>query len=220
MKSKLIIKCPRCGKKGRLRLKDKRYNSVMVSHYDSKKYLTAKSGGSKTHYLGTIRTPEKLITKIFLKYGVKYTEEDKEEFSKVVKKFTKLIKTGHNTDISQNEITGIATTLNELRRIRKTLEIEFKIIDRKIYWENVKCHKCHTELGDFWAEFRGVQNKNRIMLHHPIDTKDLKSLTKRQNIELLKIKFQEDILYEKDDEAKEIVIKLIDMVFPPTKLGD
>ncbi len=166
MKSKLIIKCPRCGKKGRLRLKDKRYNSVVVSHYDSKKYHKGKSGGSKTHYLGTIRTPEKLIAKMFLKNEAKFTEDDKEEFSKVVKKFTKLIKTGHSTGISQNEITAIATILNELRRIRKTLEIEFKITDRKMRWKNIKCPKCHTELGDFWAEFRGVQNKNRILLHH------------------------------------------------------
>lgn len=165
MKSKLTIKCPRCGKKGRLRLKDKRYNSVVISHYDSKKYHAGKAGGSKTHYLGTIKTPEKLIVKMFLKYGVKFTEDDKNEFSKVVKKFTKLIKTGHNIDISHNEVSVIATTINELRRIRKTREIEFKIESRKLVWKNVKCRKCNTELGDFWIKFRGIQNKNNVYLH-------------------------------------------------------
>ncbi len=165
MKIKTNIKCPRCGKKGRLRLKDKRYNSVVISHYDSKKYHKGRAGGTKTHYLGTIRNPEKLIDEIFLKYGVNFTDDDKVKFSRVVKKFAKLIKNGHSTGISENEITTIAATLNELRKIRKTQEIEFKITNRKVYWKNIKCRKCNTELGDFWANFRGVQNENNIRLH-------------------------------------------------------
>ena len=164
MKSKFIIKCPRCSKSGRLRIKDKRYNMVEVSHYDSEKYQKGKGGGSKPHYIGTIRNPQKLIDQVFEKYGVNYTEENKKEFSNIIQKFSKAVKEDKETDITQNEITIMTSILNELRKIRKAKEIKSKIGEIKKQWRPT-CPKCHNEIS-VWATFKGVQIKHDIILSH------------------------------------------------------
>jgi len=171
-KLNLVIKCPKCGKRGKLRLKDKRYSSVVISHYNSKKYHRGKAGGSETHYIGSIKNTRKLIKKLILKYGAKFSEDELEEFRKVFEKFSRSIKIDDSQEIIDNKITiheiiGITSILYELKNIKKILKEKPKIEEREIKWSSIKCPKCSEKIGPFSAKFRGVKIKDKILLRYP-----------------------------------------------------
>jgi len=178
------VKCPRCKKIGVLRPKDKRLNKLYVLHYDPEKYKKT-GNGKRWHYLGDLNKQNqkwlealiednldhKLWHKYFVFSSIKellpVDEEEKTEFWDTVMNLRKKSKGLQSKDTSY-DLTLFAELINELRKIRKAMEVESKIIDKEVTWnDGINCPNCKIELLGFKATFRGVQTYQKIRLHYP-----------------------------------------------------
>jgi len=189
-----FVMCPRCRKLGSLRLKDKRYNSLVVYHYDNQKYQHA-GKGDKTCYIGRIsklsrdpKTKATAIERAKIK-SLKFTDQishlfeenntdllqntvEKQAFIDNLVTFEQRIRKqkSEKFTIDQN-LTYFTSILNELRRIRKNLGKKRKIIERKLEW-NIPCIYCKKEMR-IGALFRGVDSKRGIRMYYGKKLDDL-----------------------------------------------
>jgi hypothetical protein len=161
-KNKFNIKCPRCRKNGILRLKEKGRNSLIIYHYDHKKYWNGTSG-TKTCYIGSMKTS---AHKIFHKY---FWDKENEEFKYFNKMWNK-IQDNIQKDLALPQIEPnnemlekFASILNEIRKIKSMEEKSKKVKGQRLWW-SIKCPKCRIGI-QMHATFWGVDRKRPVGIY-------------------------------------------------------
>jgi len=158
------VKCPRCGKRGTLRLKQKNRRTVVVYHYDKTAYKQFKTSGTKFCYVGSIDSFAKsFLSEIQDEKGKTISDLDQNWLKETMDRFQKeLQNTDNNNMILNKDMTRFAEFLNEARKIRNMLKKETKIQKHSIQY--IQCGNCRHPID--LKEYKGVEINNRFYVLH------------------------------------------------------
>jgi len=156
-KSKIKIDCPRCGKLGTLRLKDKKYNKLVVYHYNRKKYLNNEKSDSTLCYIGSLsKVTESILWDAWKKSNPKKfrSELDKRQIKKILQNLKNIVKSESNKKASviNFDLTEIASLLYGTSQINKYLKQKYDY--RRLLWD-IHCPHCNRGII-IGAWFSGV----------------------------------------------------------------
>lgn len=167
-KKKNLIICPKCGKLGTLRRKEKGKNRLICYHYDKQRYQKNESPDTPC-YLGTLDQELKntIISSWIEKKNMASLENEKDlkRIGEVLDKFE--ISEGEYKDFDfekeetrtllNNVVQGIATMTNEFRKSN-----QFKSSHHGYTWD-IHCPAC-KEKYMISASFVGVNQQSKIDL--------------------------------------------------------
>jgi len=167
-KKKNLIICPKCGKSGTLRRKEKGKNRLICYHYDKQRYQKNESPDTPC-YLGTLDQELKntIISSWIEKKNMASLENEKDlkRIGEILDNFE--ISEGEYKDFDfekeetrtllNNVVQGIATMTNEFRKSN-----QFKSSNRGFAWD-IHCPSCRDKYI-ITAHFMGVRQQSKINL--------------------------------------------------------
>ena len=157
------VKCPRCGEQGILRLKQKRKNAIIVSHYDKEKYQKG-TKGTRSCYIASMDIPTFKIFDKFFSGKDRYDEYD--HFSKIWRNFkSRYQHEGILKDIKPTSegLEKFVSILDELRKIRIIEDTEKRVQRQELVW-SIRCPKCRTGI-EIDVIFHGVYDRRPVELY-------------------------------------------------------